>query len=169
MRKNGFSLLEILAVIAIIGILASLSAVSFRDLVLRYSIEGQIKELYSDLMNLRLNAMHRNRTCFLVISTYAYRGYEDSHPSPFGDDALDLSRDNLILPEKKVKFPFTYGTGDRILFDSRGYSDTNRTICVFSNVNPGYDCLKISRTRISMGKIKDRTRACTSDNCEEKE
>lgn len=169
MKSQGFTLLEVLVVIAIVGILASLSVVGFRDLITRYRIENQIQEMYSDMMKLRLNAMHRNRTCFFVLSQYAYKGYEDSYPSPFGNDSLDEGEDNLILPEKTVKYPFSYSSGGSIVFDSRGFSNTNRTVCIFSNVNPQYDCLKISRTKISIGKIKDIGSECKGENCEDKQ
>ncbi|MCX7857618.1 MAG: type II secretion system GspH family protein [Deltaproteobacteria bacterium] len=167
MKSSGFTLLEILVVVAIIGILASLSVFSFRDLILRYRVENQIQTLYSDLMNLRLAAMHRNRTCFLVLSQNSYKGYEDSYPSPFGNDTLD-GQDNLILPEKRVEFPFSESSTQDVIFDSRGFSKTNKTICVFSTVKPQYDCLKVSKTKLTLGKLKNISGECKSENCEDR-
>lgn len=167
MMKGGFTLLELLLVIVIIGIVASFSVVSFRDLIVRYQIENQIQEMYSDVMNLRLNAMHRNRTCFLLISSSGYKGYEDSYPPPFGDDNLDENKDNLILPEKTVRFPLSYSSGEITVFDQRGFSKTNKTVCVFSNVSPQYDCMKISKAKVRIGKIIDLSGPCNSENCKE--
>lgn len=168
MKNRGFTFLELMVIIAIIGIIASLSVGSFRRLIMRYNVESQIQEIYADIMNLRLNATHRNRTCFILLSQYSYKGYEDSYPSPFGNDELDEAQDNLIFSEKTVKFPLSYSSGNVIAIDARGFSTTNKTVCIFSNVDPRYDCIKISRTRVVMGKIKNLSGECKSENCEEK-
>ena len=66
MKKNGFSLIELLVVMIILGIVASLGTVSFTGWVRKHDLESQVKEMYTDLMNARLTAMHQNRTILLL-------------------------------------------------------------------------------------------------------
>jgi prepilin-type N-terminal cleavage/methylation domain-containing protein len=188
MKKDGFSLIELLVVMIITGILATLGTVSFTGWVRKHDIESQVREMYTDLMNARLTAMHQNRTHFITLSTNQMRAYEDNDPAPNGDGSLTLGSDNPLclwerkrddavdtacpfsgsLSYKNLKFPATWNGTATLEFNARGLSNSDKSICVFSTHNPSYDCIVVSTTRIRMGKLINQSGGCNSGNCEQR-
>lgn len=180
MKRNGFSLIELLVVIVILGIVASLGTVSFRGWVRKNEIESQVKEMYTDIMNARLTAMHRNTTHLISLSANQISGSVDTNGDGAGDNALCIwnrnkgdSADascpnNMSLSYKNLIQPATWSGTATLGFNARGLSNTNNTICVFSTHNPSYDCIVVSTTRIRMGKIINQSGACDDANCEAK-
>ena len=53
MKRDGFTLIELIIVIAIIGILAVALGFQFTGWMARYQVESQIKAMHSDLMTAR--------------------------------------------------------------------------------------------------------------------
>lgn len=196
MKKNGFSFIELLVVMIILGIVASLGTVSFTGWVRKHDLENQVKEMYTDLMNARLTAMHQNRTHFVTLSANQLRAYEDTNPAPNGDGALTIGSDSPLclwerkrddpadatcptsgsLSYKNLKFPATWSniSSTELEFNMRGLYNSiiPKTICVFSTYNPSYDCIIVSQTRISMGKLtNNQSGVCNSGingNCQPK-
>ncbi len=188
MKKDGFSLIELLVVMIILGIVASLGTVSFTGWVRKHNLESQVKEMYTDLMSARLTAMHQNRTHFVTLSTNQLKAYEDTDPAPNGDGTLTLGSDNpLCLWERKrgdsvdaacpsnssssyknLQFATTWNGAATLEFNARGLSNADKSICVFSAHNPSYDCIVVSATRIRMGKLVSQSGGCNSGNCEQK-
>jgi len=167
MKKDcGLTIIELMIVVIIAGIFATLSVAGYRNLVNKYEINNQIRELYSDLMHLRMMAMQKNRMTFMQLSDNSYIGYEDTSPQPDGDETLNTSSDSIAIPSKSVKNTFAFTGGGFISFNSRGFSNTTCTICIPSSVNPSYDCIKVSSTRVKMGKLQNQSLGCTSANCE---
>lgn len=165
MKKKGFTLIEICIVIVIMGILAGLAFVNFRGLINKYNLENQVREMYSDLMNARIMAMNKNRSHFMVLAAASYTVYDDTNPAPSGDGTLTIGLDTQVLAAKILKNPMTWtGSTNQIEFNSRGLSRTQSTICVYSTLNPAYDCIKVSWTRIIMGKLTTQG-VCDSDHC----
>jgi prepilin-type N-terminal cleavage/methylation domain-containing protein len=162
MKKDGFSLLEVLVVIAIAGILAGIGVANFQGLMRKQNVANQTRRMHSDLMNFRLMAMNKNRTHFVALSSGGYTTYEDTSPGPNGDDALTVGSDavvsttqslNLSMAKPSDFLPISWSGGNQINFNARGLSTTPNTICIYSDVNPVYDCLKISSTRVLLGKL----------------
>ena len=88
MKKDGFSLIELLVVIIILGIVASLGTVSFTGWIRKHDLESQVKEMYTDLMNARLTAMHQNRSHFISLSANQITASEDTDGDGAGDSPL---------------------------------------------------------------------------------
>ena len=180
MKKNGFSLIELLVVMVILGILAGLGTVSFRGWVRKNELESQVKEMYIDLMNARLTAMHRNANHIISLTGNKMSGSVDTNGDGVGDtglciwgrhkgDPVDGScPDDKSLSYKNLTYPMTWSGTGTLGFNARGLSNTNKTICVFSTLNPSYDCIAVSSTRIRMGKITKQSDGCKSANCEHK-
>ncbi|HBE44069.1 MAG TPA: hypothetical protein DDW17_01115 [Deltaproteobacteria bacterium] len=172
MKRDGFTLVEILTVIAIIGIVAGMAVISFSGMVRRYNVESQIKELYSDLVNTRVMAMSTKKTHFVDIKSGQYSAYVDTNttnPNQDGDGILQDATDvRLAGYPKTFKFPLSWGGGSTTIeFSAKGLANTSNTFCVFSNINPAYDCIVVSWTRIILGKLKSQ--GSCSGNCETKQ
>jgi prepilin-type N-terminal cleavage/methylation domain-containing protein len=164
MKKKGFTLIEICIVIVITGILAGLAFVNFSGLSNKYSLENQVREMYSDLMNTRLMAMNKNRSHFMVLAAGNYTVYDDTSPAPNGDGTLTIGSDTQVVAAKILKNQITWSGGSQIEFGSRGLSRSQKTVCVYSTLKPRYDCIKVSWTRIIMGKLTTQG-VCDDANC----
>ncbi len=187
MKNKGMTLIELLVVITIAGILVVALGFSFQGWQGRYKVESQIKDIYNDLMDARINAMQKNRVHFLSLdSANQYTIYEDTNPAPDGDGTLQTGQD-VTLPTfpKTIEYDLNWNgavpSGNLIDFNTRGITEPQATplggtICIFtdfdgdgtSDSNPDYDCIVISRTRINMGKIGDQSGGCLSTNCDAK-
>ena len=164
-HQNGFSLTELLIVIIIMGTLAAIAGISANSMLQRYAIEGQVREMYADLMNVRARAMQRNRTHFVSLAANAFTVYEDTNTPPDGNGSLETASDRVVQQKMLKK---SVEPTSSITFDSKGMAAANQTICVFSGVSPAFDCMIVSATRINTGKItvqKVDGGACDASNC----
>lgn len=143
--RKGYSLIELIVVISIMAILMGIAGIKLRDWVVNYNIEKQVKEMFGDLMNVRVRAMEKNREHYIVVSTDGYKAYEDSNEN----FTYDSGTDKKVI-EKKFKYLSNWsGT---IKFDTRGLISPNCTIYFNTGNNkPDYDCLVLFRTRINIG------------------
>jgi prepilin-type N-terminal cleavage/methylation domain-containing protein len=158
MKNSGFTIIEVVTVMAILGVLLGIAALSVRDWLVRCQVEGQTKELYVDLMNARVSAMQRNRAIFVTLTANPvnqYEIYEDTHPSPEGDEHLQATQDTLVM-RKTTRFPLhpSLGLGHTTFyFGKNGLASLNGTIRFDSSVDPYSDCVKLFSTRILVGKM----------------
>ncbi len=159
MKNGGFTVIELLIVIIILSILLVIAGLSGRAWLDRYRVEGQVKEMYVDLMNARARAMQKNRMHFVRFTTAQYTVYEDTNPAPDGDGSLQPASDAQVL-QKSANYAITSGSSE-IDFDSRGLATgltgTQTTIRVTTSYGAAYDCLTISATRIRMGAYNGST------------
>lgn len=163
MKNSGFTLLEIIIVMAILGILIGIAAMSGRDWLERYQVEGQTKELYVDLMNARVSALLKNRVFFVTLQTAnQYAIYEDTNPYPDGDEVLQPTQDTLVM-QKPTRFPIQPHLGlglTTFSLEKSGLVSLNGTIRFDSSVDPFSDCVKLFSTRILLGKWNKSTSTC---------
>lgn len=177
MKNRGFTLIELLVVITVFGILVVALSFAFIGWQGRYKVESQIKDIYADLMDARVRAMRVNRVHFVDFpDTTSYTIYEDdsdgTNKVPDGDGLFQPGSGNNAdteLPSfpKTINYDVKIGTVAGVppftfTFNRRGLALQERTICIFtdfdgdkiSDVNPDYDCIVLSATRINMGKLK---------------
>jgi prepilin-type N-terminal cleavage/methylation domain-containing protein len=176
MKQKGFSIIEMLVVIAIAGILAGLSVASISGLSRKYNVDNEVRGIYSDLMNVRIMAMNKNRYHLIYLATTGYTAYDDNSPAPDGDGTVTIGSDTVVLTSNRalnlstVKsrdfYPIDWNVTNPIVFNSRGLCTTSGTICVFSTVKPLYDCIVLSDARIRLGKIISQTGGCSAANCQ---
>lgn len=165
MKQSGLTLIEVMVVMGIIGILLAIGTLDFRSWVVRYSVERQIKNLHSDLMTTRLQAKDRNRVHFVTLDANQYTIKDDSN-----DNGTNDASDPTILTKGDLKNAMQWSdpSDSEIVFNKRGLSEDEKTICIFSAVGPAYDCLVITASRFNLGKIKNQGGACDSTNCDAK-
>lgn len=66
MRRNGFTMIELLVVMVLLGILATIAAPSFNDQFARRRLEGVATDLSTDLQFARTQAVSRRGTTQLI-------------------------------------------------------------------------------------------------------
>ena len=179
-RDNGITFVELLVAISIVCVLAVALGFEYADWIGRYRVEAQIREMHLDLMDARVRAMLRRRAHFVSLAQTHYTVQEDIHPWPDGDRCLTASDSirpagyNGPIPVLKKNLyqdlPLTWNNirVSHIRFNTRGFSNTNRTICVNTDKNADYDCIAISAARIRLGKLKKKIPdggICRSQNC----
>jgi prepilin-type N-terminal cleavage/methylation domain-containing protein len=164
-RDRGFSLIELLIILGIMAILLAIAAPQFSVWITKYNIEAQVRQLYGDLSNARAQAMYRNRTHFVVGAANIYQVIDDVNLNNAADDAAILTV-NTVYP--------MVSDGPAIFsFDSRGMSNVDPAgtgatvaVCVPSTVSPDLDCLRISSSRIQLGKMTAQGGGCNAIICQ---
>jgi prepilin-type N-terminal cleavage/methylation domain-containing protein len=150
MRHDGFTLVEMLVVIAIMGILLAIATPNWSSMLKKNAVESEIKTLYSDLMELRLNALYIKRSRSAVLSGRQFNVYSSSVTS-----VAPVTSNTLRFPLAWVPAgPLT------LTFDAGGLSTAGEDIAVcvdpessLAVANPGaVDSLVVSAARIKLGK-----------------
>jgi type IV fimbrial biogenesis protein FimT len=156
--EKGFTLIEVLITMAILGILLGIAAISARDWLERYRVEGQTKQMYTDLMNARVSAMQRNRVFFVTLGANQYAVCEDTFPSPDGNGSLDpgAGQDRIVM-QKTTQYTLNFSEAN-FNFAQNGLvswssGTSSGTIWVTSTASPASDCIAMAATRILMGKM----------------
>ena len=184
MRQNGFSLIELLSVIIIFGILLSLGVSSYRGWKTRHDMEVEIRQVYSDIMNLRVMAKTKSIRHFMILGATQIRANEDTNVSGTfntGDSTLCLwSRktgqgtdsqctDSGSVSVGTLVYPIIWSGGSALGFDSKGLADSDSTVCIDFSVNEptntAYDCVSVSGGIVNIGKLSNQGGACNNANC----
>jgi prepilin-type N-terminal cleavage/methylation domain-containing protein len=152
MNKRGFSLTELITVIAILSTLIAIAGFYGRNMLVGSQVESQTREMFTDLMNARVNAMQRNHVFFVTLAANQYAIYEDSDENEEYDPGDRLVKQKttsyaLATSSTMTFFKFTTcGTCDHLV------SEPTNTIHIVSTAAPTFDCIILSTTRLLMGK-----------------
>jgi prepilin-type N-terminal cleavage/methylation domain-containing protein len=160
MNRRGFTLVEVIVVTVMIAILSTLATIAFNQWQRKANIEKEVKELYSDLMSIRQQALvtgMRHRIIFVSANNVTIRRFS-SDEDAVGTQIQQKSL-NYALTQSAPAFPF-------IDFNSRGMMNdpATKSICVFSDAGPVPDSIVIMQSRISLGKIINQGGACAISN-----
>jgi type IV fimbrial biogenesis protein FimT len=155
MRQKGFTMIEVLMVLTIAGILLTVSTLEFNKWTMKYGIEREIKQIYTDLMEARIRAMGSNRYRFVTFGTNSgaaanYAVYDDSDGNGPPLNASDTLVSQQSLQNNVTLTPA--GT-TQVSFDQQGLASANTTIFLTNNVGAAYDCISVTQTRVGMGKM----------------
>lgn len=168
--EQGVTLIELLIVLAIIVILTIAGAYEYIGWVGKYRVEEEVKKMYSDLMNARARAIARNRMHFIDLPAddlKKYYVYEDTG-TPEGNQKLDSGTDVAVVNgmatthelQANVRLYYVDGKG---LF-TNGVTMLDKAYSVIfvhePEVDPDYDCLEITATRVNMGKWNPENDTC---------
>jgi prepilin-type N-terminal cleavage/methylation domain-containing protein len=153
MNHDGFTLIELIVAITVVGVLTLLLGTSLQGKMGAYRLEGEVKQLKTDLMAGRARAMQRNVTHFLQINmaTNDYQLFQDAN----GNGTLEAGADLAVFPNPKAfKDPLLSG-GGTITIDTRGLMGGGAMVSFNSSSHEpsDYDCLAMSPTRIAVGKL----------------
>jgi prepilin-type N-terminal cleavage/methylation domain-containing protein len=187
MSSRGFSLLELLIVIAMIGIVSSIATLDFKQMMNKGRMETQTKEIYSELVKLRIDSMQKKQrsAAFLGPNQIIFRRYSSDR-----ENILTGGNTATLRPViKTLPFEIRSLTGatqnvlnvttDRIVFDARGYTNDNPDFPQSRTVVPGYandnltlvilpvtfnsgdNCILVNVARINIGRMADAS-TCTA-------
>lgn len=171
MRAKGFTLIELLVVLVIVGILAGLGIASLYGSARKISVDNQVRRLHADLSQVKVMAMTKGRAQFFTLNANGYTAYDDANENGVlntGSDPVVVRSNqalNLSTVTNQQFLPITWTGSAQMDFNSRGLCSTSDTVCVFSTVNPRYDCIKVSPTRITLGKLTVQG-VCSAANCQ---
>jgi type IV fimbrial biogenesis protein FimT len=163
MNRKGFSLVELIVVIAIIAILLTLATLNFRQWQRKSNIEREAKELYSDLMDIRQQAIVTGRVHSLRLvsaQSVIFLRY-----STQGDTVGSQIRQRS-LPYTITQSAWNNPSANEIDFNSRGMMDDPavKTLCIYSDSGAAFDSIVILQSRISLGKLISQGGACNAAN-----
>ncbi|MHC4434102.1 MAG: pilus assembly FimT family protein, partial [Planctomycetota bacterium] len=150
-NNKGFSLIELVITITVVGILSLLLGTSLQGRMGAYRLEGEVKQLKTDLMAARARAMQRNVIHFIDIVAGAnnYQMYQDANNNGTLETALDIA----VFPNPKVFADPVLGGNQTITLDTRGLISGGAMVSFNTLMNSDYDCLALSPTRIDMGQL----------------
>ncbi|MDD2366359.1 MAG: type II secretion system protein [Desulfuromonadaceae bacterium] len=155
MNYRGFTLIEVLVVIAIMGILTSIAMLNFRDYSNKSEVESQTRKMYSDIMSLRSKALFEKHDVAIHLTTTGYSLYPSA----------DINNPYQTTEVKK-EITWNDAAKTNIIFDSRGTSNIEKSICVDSENDATVDSIIVSTTMIKLGK---RTGTCDADHIDAKQ
>jgi prepilin-type N-terminal cleavage/methylation domain-containing protein len=159
MKDQGITLIELVVVMSVIGILAAVLGFDYSDWRKRYAVETIVKDLYMDMMHARMMAVTQGREHYVILGQSAYSIVEDTNDSGDYDDG-DAT---LASFPKAVSFPLDWNNKyavSKIAFDRRGIVSGLRTIWVTSAADADYSCVKVSMSRVIMGKYREADKEC---------
>jgi prepilin-type N-terminal cleavage/methylation domain-containing protein len=157
MKENGFTLVELIVVIAIISILLALATLDFNALSRKHNMEAQVKQMYTDMLSAKVDAMHKRRQ-FTVNTNVITNRYT----------ITDVTTGTVV--QKTLKFPVTTTDGNNLTltFDLKGLKtapNTTQTICLQDNDSAlAYDSIIIDEVKVNLAK-RNTGGACAPANC----
>ncbi|MGD0282729.1 MAG: type II secretion system protein [Dissulfurispiraceae bacterium] len=155
-KQDGFTLVELIVVTFIIGTILTIATLNFRTMTIKSNIESQIKQMHSDLMTARIEAMDRNTYHFVTLNANQYTVTEDKAGNCTTSNCVYVAGSDPVPFNSPMMVSAILWNGAapanaEIIFDNRGLATVTGTISVSDTVGASYDCILVETTRTSIG------------------
>jgi len=121
--KRGFTLVELLIAVAIFAILAGISLPTFQSFLAQRRLNGATRELHSNLMSMRMQAVSENKWIALNIdSNHQYTIFRDENQNGTAD-----SGETIVVKDLHPSYydvTFSASTGTVVTFRPNGTGST---------------------------------------------
>jgi type II secretion system protein H len=166
MNSHGFTLIELIVVVALIGIILAIATLDFGSMQRKAQIEKQTREIHSDLVTLRIDAIQKKRrsAAFLGPRQIQFRSYSSNAENVL-TGGTTMSTKNLPFEIRSLSGSTLNAldiTADLVEFDTRGYTSNNITIVALPVKYGGGDsCITVNTARTNIGRMDDAS-TCTA-------
>lgn len=154
---QGFSLVELLITITLIAIGLSVSTLAFQQMQNKSRAESQVRQMATDLSELRLRAMTNKQPSGITLNANSY--VLTAYTSAFTPYSTIAQQKPLPGGTVGVKFPLLKAdgsqyTGQQFEINERGFNVvTGFTVFLGGAGSSGsVDCLTVSILRVNVGK-----------------
>ncbi|MGA2225286.1 MAG: prepilin-type N-terminal cleavage/methylation domain-containing protein [Syntrophobacteraceae bacterium] len=169
-KQGGFTLVELMVVVSIAALLLSWGIPSFKTWNTKHGIENQMVQLYSDLQLGRMTGYGSKVVAGVYwaggpsVTSYQIRS-DANNNGKISDTGIDTQIGATVTP----KYPIAVSVNqDSVSFDGRGFLNTSdpanpATQITFSTANTSgaaIDCVAVTSTRITIGKMNATATAC---------
>ncbi len=135
-RKNGFTIVELLIVIAILLILMAVIYKPISQKIQAHNIDGELKKIYGLLQEGRMIAFTQKKELTFGFTSSGACLYEGTNP----------------IKCITLNYPFSFGSGSGIKITDRGtFSQTGSITYSGSTDLPYTNCIAVSNIRVKMG------------------
>jgi type IV fimbrial biogenesis protein FimT len=143
LKKNGFSLLELMIAIALMAIISAFAAPKMADYMAERRLRGAARMVMSDLMMARQRAVSQNNA-FRVIFTgdHTYTILDDDN----GNGASDAGEASEVKDIQTDYYDVTFGASANPTFSSRGTATLGTTITLTSSRTGEARYVKVAAT-----------------------
>lgn len=160
---RGVTLVELVVVVGVIVVLVAALGLEFQDWVARYRIESEARELYTDLMNLRVKSLSEHAYYFAYVGDGSKQYYFWGDREPLMGWAWPPTLPGYS--PKETQYPLAGNSSSFIFgFNPSGVLVYNKWkkvvqfpvfIRLVHTKEPDYDCIELNRTRINLGLFKN--------------
>ena len=148
-RTLGFTLIEMMVVIAVIAVLSAIAVPSFMEYARNQRLNGAARQVYTDLMNARQQAVTENKKIIVqFVNNHQYQFVRDNDAS----ETVTTWDETLVLRDIQPEYSdVTFSAGFNPAFRPNG-TGKNPVITLTSSSTGKTKCITISTAgRIKIG------------------